>query len=98
MRFQKARPAGAPLDREKVGLRLCKVTMDVRISEVDIAEPEPFHPEMHPRCNGKPMSDHVAGHHKQQDEHDEDRTGLGRSGKRREAALDRSGGERDGTF
>ena len=68
--------------------------MDVQISETGLAEPEPLGLKVHPRRDGKPMSDHVAGHNEQQDKHDDDRTGLEGSGKRREAALGGGGGKR----
>jgi len=70
--------------------------VNVHISEADFAKPEPLGLEVHPRRDGEPMSDHVAGHNEQQDEHDENRTGLEGSGQRREAALGGSGGEGDG--
>jgi len=61
-------------------LRLREAAVDVRIFDVNFAEPEPFSLEIHPRCDGEPMSNHVTGHDKKQDEDDDDRTGLGGGG------------------
>jgi len=74
--FPKVEPTGASLDAGNVGMRLGEAAVDTCISEIDLAEPEPFGLEIHPWCDGKPMGDHVAGHDKKQDEHDDDRTGL----------------------
>jgi len=90
--FPKAKPTTAPLS---VRLRLCEAAVDVLVSE---AEAESIRLEIHPRCHGEPVSDHVTGHYEKQDKHDDDRTGLGGSEHRREAALPGGGGERDGLF
>lgn len=79
MRFPKTKPTSAPLNARNIGLRLCKAPVDVGISEIGIAEPEPLRLEIHPRRNGEPMSNHVAGHNEEQDKHYDDRTGLGGS-------------------
>lgn len=65
-------PASAPLDMRNAGLRLREAAVNMCIRKTDLAKPEPIGLEIHPRCNSEPMSDHVACHNKQQDEHDED--------------------------
>lgn len=72
--------------------------MNVRINEIGLPEPEPLGLKIHPWSDGKPMSDHVTGHNKQQNEHDDNRTGLEGSRQGREVVLAGSGGERDGLF
>ena len=53
--------------------------MDPRVSDVDPAESEPLGLEIHPWRDDEAMGDHVTGHNEKQDEHDDDRTGLGGS-------------------
>lgn len=82
MRSPKARPADAPLNARNAGLRLREAAVNVRIGEIDLAEPEPLGLEIHPRRDGKHVGDHVTGHNKHQDEHDDDRTGFEGGGQR----------------
>jgi hypothetical protein len=46
--------------------------MDVRIIKTCLGEPEPLGLKIHPRGDGEPMSDHMARHCEQEDEHDDD--------------------------
>jgi len=77
--FPKAKPICAPLDVGNAGLSLREAPVDVRISDINPAEPESLRLEVHPWREREAMGDHVTGHDEKQDEHDDDRTGLGGS-------------------